>query len=60
MFYNMIYVVPLAAIITLFGYFFKGKQISKEQMGIIKVIGGLIMIMLGIILIFNPGLLMLV
>ncbi len=59
-FYNLIYVVPLAAIITLFGYFFKGKQISKSQMQIIKVIGGLIMIMLGIILIFNPGLLMLV
>lgn len=58
--YNLIYVVPLAAIITLFGYFFKGKQISKSQMQIIKVIGGLIMIMLGIILIFNPGLLMLV
>jgi cytochrome c biogenesis protein CcdA len=58
--YNLIYVVPLAAIITLFGYFFRGKQISKSQMQIIKVIGGLIMIMLGIILIFNPGLLMLV
>jgi cytochrome c biogenesis protein CcdA len=59
-FYNLIYVIPLAAIITLFGYFFKGKQISKSQMQVIKVIGGLIMIMLGIILIFNPGLLMLV
>ena len=59
-FYNLVYVIPLAGIITLFGYFFKGKQISKEQMGIIKVIGGVIMIMLGIILIFNPELLMLV
>jgi cytochrome c biogenesis protein CcdA len=59
-FYNLIYVVPLAAIITLFGYFFRGKQITKGQMQVIKVIGGLIMIMLGIVLIFNPGLLMLV
>jgi len=59
-FYNLIYVIPLAAIITLFGYFFKGKQITKSQMQIIKVIGGVIMIMLGIILLFNPELLMLV
>lgn len=59
-FYNLVYVIPLAGIITLFGYFFKGKQISKGQMQVIKVIGGLIMIMLGIILLFNPELLMLV
>ncbi len=59
-YYNIVYVIPLSAIILLFGYFFKGKQITKKQMQIIKVIGGLIMIMLGIILIFNPGLLMLV
>ena len=59
-FYNLVYVIPLAVIITLFGYFFKGKQISKSQMQVIKVIGGLIMIMLGIILLFNPELLMLV
>lgn len=58
--YNLIYVVPLSSIIILFGYFFKGKQISKGQMSAIKVIGGLIMIFLGIILIFNPQLLMLV
>ncbi len=60
MFYNLVYVIPLAAIITLFGYFFKGKQITKGQMQAIKVFGGLIMIALGIILIFNPELLMLV
>jgi cytochrome c biogenesis protein CcdA len=60
MLYNLIYVIPLAAIITLFGYFFKGKQITKKQMQAIKVFGGLIMIALGIILLFNPELLMLV
>jgi cytochrome c biogenesis protein CcdA len=60
MLYNLVYVIPLAAIITLFGYFFRGKQITKEQMQAIKVFGGLIMIALGIILLFNPELLMLV
>lgn len=54
--YNLIYVVPLLVIITIFGYTFKGKQISKNQMQIIKFIGGLIMILLGLILLINPGL----
>lgn len=58
--YNAIYVIPLAAIITLFGWFFKGRQITKCQMQTIKLIGGFIMILLGIILLFNPELLMLV
>jgi cytochrome c biogenesis protein CcdA len=57
LFYTLIYVIPLAVMITVFGYFFQGKQISKEQMKIIKLIGGLIMIALGIILLVNPGLL---
>ncbi len=59
-YYNLVYVIPLTTIISVFGYFFKGKQITKHQMQTIKVIGGLIMIMLGIILLFNPELLMLV
>lgn len=53
--YNLIYVLPLAVVITIFGYTFHGKQISKRQMQIIKFIGGLIMIVLGIILLVNPG-----
>ncbi len=57
--YNLVYVLPLAGIILAFTYFFNGKQISKSQMETIKLIGGLIMIALGIILLVNPGLLML-
>ncbi|MBN1494483.1 hypothetical protein JW911_01955 [Candidatus Peregrinibacteria bacterium] len=53
--YNFIYVVPLIVIITVLGYTFKAEKISKRQMQIIKFIGGLIMILLGIILLFNPG-----
>jgi len=55
-FYNFVYVIPLIVIITIFGYTFKGKQISKRQMQIIKFIGGLIMILLGLILLINPSL----
>ena len=54
--YALIYVIPLIVVITIFGYTFKGKQISKRQMQIIKFIGGLIMILLGIILLINPSL----
>lgn len=56
LFYNFIYVIPLIVIIAIFGYTFKGKQITQRQMAIIKFIGGLIMILLGIILLFNPRL----
>lgn len=55
MFYNLIYVLPLSIIILLFGYTFKGKQISKNTMSWIKFIGGAIMLVLGIILLFAPG-----
>jgi len=53
--YNLFYVLPLAVVITIFGYTFQGRQISQRQMQIIKFIGGLIMILLGIILLVNPG-----
>lgn len=60
LFYNLIYVIPLATIITFCGYFLKGRQITKGQMQLIKLVGGIIMIALGIILLVNPELLMLV
>ncbi len=53
--YNFVYVLPLAVVITIFGYTFQGKKISQKQMQIIKFIGGLIMILLGIALLVNPG-----
>jgi cytochrome c biogenesis protein CcdA len=57
--YCLIYIIPLSVIIFSFGYFFKGKQISKDQMRLIKLIGGVIMIALGIVLLVNPSLLFL-
>jgi len=58
MFYNLIYVLPLSVIILIFSYTFQGKQIEKKTMSWIKFIGGAIMLLLGIILLFNPALLM--
>lgn len=54
--YNLLYVTPLLVIILLFGYTFKGRTISQGTMGLIKFIGGVIMLILGIVLLFNPGL----
>jgi len=59
LFYNLVYIIPLSAVILLFGWFFKGKKITKTQTQIIKLIGGVIMLALGIILLVNPELLML-
>ncbi len=56
--YNAIYVLPLVVVIGIVGWTFHGKQISKKQMSVIKLIGGLIMIALGIVLLVNPGILM--
>ena len=55
MLYNLFYVIPLAVIITVFGYTFRGKAISEKTVQKIKFIGGFIMILLGIILLVNPG-----
>ncbi len=55
-FYNLIYVIPLLVIITIFINTFHAKAISERQVQIIKFIGGVIMLLLGIVLLVNPGL----
>ncbi len=55
--YNLFYVTPLLVIITILSYTFKGKEIDKTTMSYIKFVGGIIMLILGIILLFNPALL---
>ncbi|MCF7873441.1 MAG: hypothetical protein K9L84_01135 [Candidatus Omnitrophica bacterium] len=54
LFYNLIYVLPLVVIVAIFGYTFQAKRISQRQIKIIKLIGGVIMVVLGLILIINP------
>jgi hypothetical protein len=55
--YNLIYITPLLFIIALIGFSIKSKQLSTKQAGLIKFISGFIMIVLGVILLANPGLL---
>ncbi len=55
-FYNIIYVMPLMVIVAIFIYTFRTHQITERQVQIIKFIGGLIMVLLGIILLVNPAL----
>jgi len=54
--YNIVYVLPLATIITIFIFTFRGQPASQRQMEILKFVGGIIMILLGIVLLVNPGL----
>ncbi|MCF7872651.1 MAG: hypothetical protein K9L80_00375 [Candidatus Omnitrophica bacterium] len=54
LFYNLIYVLPLLLVVLIFGYTFQVKKISQKQIEIIKLIGGIIMIVLGLVLIINP------
>jgi len=54
--YNLVYVLPLLIIVTIFIYTFRVRKITQRQMEIIKFIGGIIMILLGIVLLVNPGL----
>ncbi|MFP4473222.1 MAG: hypothetical protein ACLFPX_05040 [Candidatus Omnitrophota bacterium] len=56
-FYNLVYVMPLCVIILIFIYTLKVRQVTQRQMEIIKFIGGVIMLLLGIVLLVNPGLL---
>jgi cytochrome c biogenesis protein CcdA len=54
LFYNLIYVLPLLLVVLIFGYTFQVKKISQKQIEVIKLIGGIIMIALGLVLIINP------
>ena len=56
LFYNLVYVVPLLTIVSIFITTFRARKITQRQMEIIKFIGGIIMILLGIVLLVNPGL----
>ncbi len=57
-YYIIVYVLPLVIIIGIFGFVLKARKITEREVQIIKFIGGAIMILLGIILLVNPGLIM--
>ena len=56
--YNAVYVLPLVVVIGIFGFVLKAGKITPRHVQVIKFIGGLIMILLGVVLLVNPGLIM--
>lgn len=56
-FYNLVYVVPLAVIVTIFAWTMGRYKFEEKEGRILKLVGGLIMLLLGLILLFRPELL---
>jgi len=56
-FYNVMYVVPLAVIVSIFAWKMGGRKLTENEGRILKLIGGGLMLGLGIILLVKPELL---
>lgn len=57
LFYNVVYVIPLLTIVIIFTYTFGAKKLSKSQGEALKLLSGMMMLSLGGLLLFKPGLL---
>ncbi|MEM5871320.1 MAG: glutaredoxin domain-containing protein [Candidatus Aenigmatarchaeota archaeon] len=56
-FYNIIYVIPLLAIVLMFTLTLGAKKLTEYQGQVLKLISGLMMLCLGLVLLINPSLL---
>jgi hypothetical protein len=56
--YNVVYVIPLAVIVGIFAWKMGGRKLNEKEGRILKLIGGLLMLALGIILLVKPQILM--
>ncbi len=57
--YNLVYVIPLALIVVGFVWTMRRKKLSEKEGRILKLTGGLMMALLGLLLLFKPELLFL-
>ncbi|HIE34042.1 MAG TPA: hypothetical protein EYP86_02750 [Candidatus Altiarchaeales archaeon] len=57
-FYGFVYIIPLFAILGIFLFTFKSERLTERQGRILKLVGGLLMLSLGLILLLKPELLM--
>ncbi len=57
LFYNLVYIIPLLSIVLLFTYTFGAKKLSQSQGEALKLLSGMMMLALGSLLVFKPGLL---
>lgn len=55
--YNLIYIVPLLAIVMLFAWTMGGRKLQEREGRRLKLISGSMMLTLGLVLLINPGLL---
>jgi hypothetical protein len=56
LFYNLIYVLPLLAIVLLFTFTLGGRKLTERQGRVLKLVSGMMMLLLGGILLVRPGL----
>lgn len=57
-FYNVVYVIPLAVIVGVFAWKMGGHKLTEKEGRILKLIGGALMLALGLIMLIKPELLM--
>ncbi|MFP4523369.1 MAG: thioredoxin fold domain-containing protein [Candidatus Woesearchaeota archaeon] len=57
LFYNIVYIIPLLTIVLLFTFTFGAKKLSQSQGEALKLLSGMMMLALGSMLVFAPGLL---
>lgn len=55
-FYNVVYVIPLAAIVVTFTITLGRKKLTEWQGQVLKLVSGLMMLCLGLVLLINPSL----
>jgi thiol-disulfide isomerase/thioredoxin len=56
-FYNVVYVIPLAVIVSVFAWKMGGRKLTEKEGRVLKLVGGVLMLVLGIILLVKPELL---
>lgn len=57
LFYNIVYVIPLLTIVLIFTFTFGAKKLTQSQGEALKLMSGMMMLFLGALLVFAPGLL---
>jgi len=54
--YNVVYVLPLAAVVAVFSFTLGSRKLSEKQGRVLKLVSGLMMLGLGAIVLADPGL----
>ena len=58
MLYNLVYVLPLLIIVLVFSFTLGAYKLSEQQGRFLKLLSGLMMLGLGLVLLFAPGMLL--